>query len=329
MKRRAEALRVFRALDRILGEGRPAVVATLVGVDGSAFRRPGARMLVGPEGETVGAISAGCLEEDVRLHAAAVMEEGERRMLEYDTSSILEDSLGLGCDGRLEVFLRPFGATDRGRVADTRIALEMNRPVGLRWELDTGALCTWSGSENGGVEVARREGQAFIEGLPPAPRLLIFGAGDDSRPLAALAGRVGYAVTVVDHRPAQLTAERFPDADQLLWQRPGPLSAHLAPRPGDAAIIKTHSFAGDRAWLGEVLAAPFHYIGLMGPRARIDRLREEVGEDPRIHGPTGLDVGAQGEEQIAVSIVAELLAVRSDRDGGRLRDRARPIHSAV
>jgi xanthine dehydrogenase accessory factor len=170
----------------------------------------------------------------------------------------------------------------------------------------------------------------FTDVLLPPPRLFVFGAGDDARPLVAFAARVGFQVIVVDHREAYLTTERFPDARRLVRQRPDDGGSLPGLGPRASAVVMNHSLALDRGWLARLRAGGAAYIGVLGPRARIEEILRQAGAagDERVFGPVGLDLGADGPEEIAVSIVAELLAVRAGREPRHLRDRRTAIHAA-
>lgn len=359
MKRRAEAVAVFRELEGLLAIGTEAAVAMVVRIAGSAYRRPGARMLVAADGRTWGGISAGCLEEDVRLHALDALVERRPVVLNYDTSSIDVDGLALGCDGKLEILVRPFRPDEAAVVREVRRALGSRRRVAIAWGLPdaSGAadrapfgvmadmplemlgvvhsrevpvlslardmLEDLSASP---VAVDEQDSAAFTERLDPAPQLLVCGGGLDSKPLVELGHHVGFDVTVVDHKPGKLRPELYSPGIHLQRARPGDgFERELVEE--DMVVIKTHSFRQDAAWLEQVKSTNVAYIGLMGPRSRVGRLREAAGDDVRIFGPVGLDVGARGAEQIAVAIVAEMLAVRSGRRPQHLRDRVGPIHS--
>src|SRR5262249_17280093 len=154
------------------------------------------------------------------------------------------------------------------------------------------------------------------------PSLIVCGAGDDARPLAAYASEAGFAVTVVDHRPAFLAADRFPSARRLVELRPdGDPSSPALPAPAPPRALMP-SFGHDRDWLRVFLASPARYIGLLGPRARADEILGQLDavDDARVFAPVGLTIGADGPEQIAVSIVAELLAAQSHEQPRHLRE---------
>jgi xanthine dehydrogenase accessory factor len=349
-----------RVVDLAAG-GRSASLATVVRIHGSAYRRPGARFLVEDTGRTIGGVSGGCLEADVREHALEVCRTGVPQLLHYDTGS--DDrtvwGLGLGCNGSVDVFVQP--ATTPGALAvfaPLRTALGGESPVAISSILDGplagGALvardgriiassvndAAWSSALAGlaleglasGVRRVDRVGTAevFTDALASPPHLVVCGAGDDARPLAAYAADAGFRVTVVDHREAYLAPERFPSAMARRLLRPeDEASVTLPAGPRSAVVLMTHSLDKDREWLRRFAASGAGYIGLLGPRERCARLCGEVGVadgDP-VFGPVGLDLGADGPEQIAVSIVAEALAVLAGRAPRHLRDRERAIHA--
>jgi xanthine/CO dehydrogenase XdhC/CoxF family maturation factor len=169
----------------------------------------------------------------------------------------------------------------------------------------------------------------FADVLKAPPKLVVCGAGDDAIPLVTYATDAGFAVTVVDHRAAYLTAERFPGARKLVQARPDAGVGALDVDARTLVVVKMHAFEQDRDWLRMFLLTPAPYIGLLGPRARAEKLLDLAGSPSahRVFGPVGLDVGAEGPEQIAISIVAELLAVHARQQPGHLRERGAAIHA--
>ncbi len=159
--------------------------------------------------------------------------------------------------------------------------------------------------------------------LAPPPRLLLFGAGDDTRPICAYASDVGFRVTVVDHREAFLSADRFPGAARRALLRPEDGAGALPVGPRTYAVVMSHSFAHDREWARHLLAAGAPHVGLLGPRARTEEILRQIGAegDERVFGPVGLDLGAEGPEQVALAVVAELLAAHTAREPAHLRQK--------
>jgi xanthine/CO dehydrogenase XdhC/CoxF family maturation factor len=350
------------ASDPPTGARAALALATVVRIDGSAYRRPGAKLLVHQDGRSTGGVSGGCLEADIREHARAVARSGTARLLHYDTSS--DDrapfGLGLGCGGSVDVLVQPAATPQFLELARVlRGALEGDRPIAVATPLEGAAAGSAVAVAAGGPPVgstghpaldlrlaahaerrlARGESsleevegvRVFTEVLTPPPGLVVFGAGDDAIPLARFALDAGFRVTLVDHRPAFLEAARFPSQAQRLALRPEDLGAASLPlRRESFAVVKTHSLANDREWTRNLVASEVGYIGVLGPRARVLEILRQLGADVdrRVFGPVGLDLGAEGPEQVAVSVVAELLAVRSGRSPGHLRDKRGPIHGS-
>jgi xanthine dehydrogenase accessory factor len=362
-----------RILDRVVAlgrQGRGTALAMVTQISGSAYRRPGAKLLVEAGGSFLGSISGGCLEEDVREIGLGVLDSGTTRLLHYDTGTDETKlwGLGLGCDGEVDILVRPISAADAAGedglwtcvralldgdapfALATLVDAEGGRPgdtvvVGARGRL-TGALRD-QGPETAVLEseVIRLASAALASGrsrfdtlgarrlftdvLLPPPKLLVCGGGDDARPTVALGAMMGFRVSVADHRSAYLTAERFPEAQRLFLIRPEEAAPGL---PGDTdtyAVIKTHSLMRDTAWVKRLAATAIHYLGVLGPRARIEKIAAELGMqgDPRLFGPIGVDIGADGPEQVGLSIVAELLAVHAHRKPRHLRERMESIHA--
>jgi xanthine dehydrogenase accessory factor len=330
-----------RILDRLLSlaaGGRRAALAVVVRIEGSAYRRPGARLLIEEDGASLGGVSGGCLEEDVRLLGREVLLTGTPRLRHYETGG--DDSkvwgLGLGCNGKVDVFVQPAG--DLEAWAGVRDRLRGDAPFVLDTVIEGPGAGALELHEGHGAEAGRAAGewavlaegprQLFRESFLPPPRLLICGAGDDAMPLAATADAVGFRVEVADHRAAYLTAERFPAARALVPRRPEEGLEDPAGAPG-FAVVMTHSLKHDREWAARLLESGVRYLGLLGPRARTDAILSGIGRGhaDRVFGPVGLDLGAEGPEQIAVSIVAELMAVWSGREPRHLRAKEVAVHA--
>jgi xanthine/CO dehydrogenase XdhC/CoxF family maturation factor len=196
-------------------------------------------------------------------------------------------------------------------------------------ELAHGASLLLEGDGGGGMLEVGGD-TAFVDVLRPPPRLFIFGAGDDALPLASLAAQSGFEVTLVDHRPAYLTPERFPPPLRIVLRRPGDGLAGipLTLSRRNFAVVQTHALAHDRDWLRALAGQPLAYLGLLGPRARKEQVLREVPlNGAKLFAPVGIDIGADGPEQVAVSIVAEMLAVNARREAGHLRARTGGIHA--
>ena len=343
-------------------------LATVVGVSGSTYRLPGAKQLLRADGTSVGTVSGGCLDADLVRIVGEVIESQIARFVTYDLSADDDEvwGFGLGCNGVTEVLVEPAataapfiheiagaGNEARGLAAVTVIS---GPTVGAR-------LLVREGGENSGglsvpdleeaaveaavaalhagrhVKVAlTEEVHAFIEVQVPAPQLLICGAGHDAIPLVRYGADLGWRVTVVDDRRAYLTRDRFPQAAALQLGRPGDLHDLVNLDGRSDAVVMTHNYQRDVEYLRQLINSPARYIGMLGPRARTDRIIEELKHDGvqmpaeamrRLYAPAGLDLGAEGPDQIAWAIVAEIQAVTRGRKGGPLRDRKGGIHQGL
>ncbi len=348
--------------------GRRAALGTVVRISGSAYRRPGAKLLVEEGGGTLGSVSGGCLEADVREVAQEVIAGGRASLRHYSTGTD-EDvvwGLGMGCNGLVDVLVQPATAGVLAELAprvrellagdeafalltlveegDGLGAMLLVEPDGTRrgslgpvTEEQVGRLVAGGSAEAAGP-VKRSSvrqaggGAVFVEPFEPPPHLLVCGAGDDAIPLVAYAADSGFRVTVADHRPALLAPGRFPQAARLVLARPEEPEALAFLPPGNRtlAVVKTHALAHDREWVRLLLAAGVPYVGVLGPRERTRGILREVGseDDARVFGPVGLDVGADGPWQVATSIVAELLAFAAGREPRHLAQREAAIHTS-
>ncbi len=320
---------MFARVARLAEAGGRAAIATVVRIEGSAYRRPGAKLLVEQSGETAGSVSGGCLEGDVREAALEVMRTGEPRLLRYETSD--DDSvfgLGLGCNGTVEIFVRP--ATPPRAIEATLEILDLlggDRPFAVSTVIRGPEAGTVAVHSEGAAPSATEE--VFVERFTPPPPLVIFGGADDAIPLAAYASDVGFRVTVVDHRPAALAPGRFPSGVRLDARRPDAGTGGLPLGPRAFAVVKMHSFAHDREWARRLLEAGVLYVGLLGPRERGRKILAQIGADAagRVFAPVGLDLGAEGPEQVAIAIVGELLAEHASKQPWSLREREGAIHA--
>lgn len=357
MKRWAETAAVWRGASEAAAAGRPAALATLFALDGSGYRRAGAKMLIEPGGATLGGVSAGCVEADLVERARPILDGAPAELVEYATGGEDEPPWGLrtGCSGTLRVLLQRVSPVPPevelhaivARLAGTVPFAVVTRTGEAPRHLVVGDDADLAGSlgddgsdrifavrarrwiERGRPGVHRAGEKEYVEVLHPPPRLTIVGGGHQASSLARLAVEVGFLVRVVDHRPEAL--EPIGDPRVVIESaRPGDPWRWETPDERTFVVLQTHALDHDRAWVRAILAAGRPaYLGVLGSR---DRVREVAAAAPpdagyRIHGPVGLDIGAEGPEQIAVSVVAEVLAVWSGRDGGHLRNGAGSLHA--
>ncbi len=353
-----EVLDFLAALRR--GEGARAALATVVRVRGSAYRHEGAKLAVSADGRSAGNVSGGCLEQDVREVALQVIRSGMPELRSYCSAAdeIAAWDLGVGCEGQVDVYVEPADARPREQeLLDGRTPFAVATFIGMRDARCGMRLIVTSASAEGDlgsadlntrVTAKARElletGESgiheiggrsiFFDVLIPPPQLVVLGAGDDARPLVRFAAEVGFRVVVVDRRAGMLTRERFPGAAALLRSTGDELGA-TAPLEGECyAVVMNHNFADDQAYLRALLKTPVSYIGMLGPRQRTDRMLHNLAaegpvDEGRVYGPVGLDIGTDGAEQVALAVLAEVLAARSGRRARSLRERHAPIHAPL
>lgn len=309
MKEHIDLIREWRES----GAGAELALATVVATRGSVYRKPGARMLLSRDRWLAGSISGGCVESDLLRTAWERTESGPERIT-YDASSP-EDAilgLGLGCSGVAEVLLERL-SPDGGPLVTIEEVLRSRLPAELFTCITPGPLlgCRWKGREE------LPEGVDYLyERILPPPSVVIFGAGHDAIPLAHLAKNLGWHVTVADVRSAYATRERFPQADRLAVTPPAKFLHENLIEADASVVIMTHSYLQDLELLKAI--GPIHrgYLGLLGPRVRTERLLADAKiELPHIHAPIGLDLGAEGPDEIALSIVAEILSASKGKTG--------------
>jgi xanthine/CO dehydrogenase XdhC/CoxF family maturation factor len=313
----------------------PAVLATLVSVEGSSYRRPGARLLVSANSSRLGSISGGCLEEDIISRAARVHATGQPDAVVYDTTSEndLVWGVGLGCHGVVRVLLEKIAPhAPWARALDENFVQRRTTALAITHAGEDPS--TWGTRLAAPGDCADPE-RLFLEMVPPPTALVIFGAGDDAQPLARLAKELGWHVTIGDPRSAFATAARFPLADACIVAPADQLVAKLAPGADALAVVMTHHYVHDVPLLHALITRPLAYLGLLGPRKRAEKILDDLvaqgvavtpEQRARLHAPVGLDLGADSPEQVALSIVAEMQAVLTQRNARPLRERLQPIH---
>jgi xanthine dehydrogenase accessory factor len=309
-------------IERWRARGDRVALATVVATRRSAPRPVGSKLAVSEQGELFGSVSGGCVESEVALVAGEAIADGRPRLLSYGIEDELAWSVGLPCGGEIDVFVEPFvgdlpgdGVTLtvlEGERAGERLSAEI--PPGPSRVLEVDGL------------------RVFAEVVGPPPRLLIVGAIDTAEELARAAKALGWRTAVLDPRPALATRERLPSPDELDVAWPDELEADA----DTAVVVLTHEDRLDVPALTKALASDAFYVGAIGSRRTQEKRRERLLEAgvteeqlERLSGPAGLDLGAHTPGETAVSILAEVLAVRAGRSGGRLVERSGPIHATA
>ncbi|WP_310550820.1 XdhC family protein [Paenibacillus glufosinatiresistens] len=317
---------IAAVVKRLHRAAEPAMLATLIATEGHSYRKAGAVMLFQGE-ESVGTLSPGCLESDLKLRLPALWASGLPETVEYNMTSPDDFSWGeaTGCGGKIRIVLEPVSGTLRELLLEAGEALEAGKSATLlRTRSGRGYSYRLDVSEPGGEAErplrGRLDEERFATVFEPEPRLVLFGAGHDAGPIAELAVRSGFRLAVADWREGSLQSP-FP-AEQRIICPPREAARRLDIGPGDYVLICSHQFQRDREFLERLLPLEPAYIGIIGSQARIGLLTEGLPVPSSLHAPAGLAIGSEGPEEIAVSIAAELIAVRrrnGRRTGGRLR----------
>ncbi|HEY0896973.1 MAG TPA: XdhC family protein [Sphingobacteriaceae bacterium] len=366
-----EIFDILTAYAKVRREGRKAALATVVHVEGSSYRRPGARMLIEDSGQMTGAISGGCLEGDALRKALQAISLQKNKLVTYNT---LEDDdlafgVQLGCNGIVHILFEPVLPGMAGPI-DLLEALCCEKKEGVLVTLFS--LKDYHGSQPGtcyyfnGTSLSGKRphaGQeaddiisaaaavltgrssdirdyndrltAFFEYQPLPVSLVIIGAGNDALPLVDMTAILGWQTTVVDGRSTHANRRRFPAVHQVLVARADEVLNQIEVTERTVFVLMTHNYNYDLELLKHLLIHHCPYIGILGPRKRLQRLYGDLEEEgipitveqrSRIFGPTGLDIGAESAEEIALSVLAEIKAVLGYRSGTFLREKSDPIH---
>lgn len=357
------------AVRGIIDSDERGVLATVVDVDGRAYRRPGAKMVVTEDGTTVGHVTAGCLTDELSSLAAAVLADGEPRVETYDLSPAADDDvwgLGVGCDGVVDVLIEPIDASFRtvldavdageARGVLTVVAGQPDAvgvrayydptleefahadrfPVALGEDLQEATARLADSGRAGTVEVG--DVTVFVDGIVPPPNLVVVGTGNDVVPITELGARAGFRVIVVGFRGADAAHDRFPAAEAVRTTTPARFEDTIDVDDDTYVVVATHNLIDDRLAVETLLGSDVPYIGLMGHRDRFQEMRaawEAEGRSfsasalDRLYTPVGLDLGGDSPYEIAISIVGEIIAVRTGRVPRHLANREGPIHDRV
>ncbi len=309
-------------------EDEKMILATVVDVVGSGYRRAGARMLIDAEGKSIGTVSGGCLEADVLECAKRVIQMNESAIITYDTTADEKSlfGLGMGCSGIVRVLLeavtresdifKSFTRAIENRekeVVATLISAETNQTIGGRIfynQADQFRLANLSGGfENSErlkddcrkifdgeekstiqfYETDTGAAEFFIERIEPPINVLLFGAGFDALPVVRFAKELGWRTTIIDHRAAFANRERLPEADEIIVSHVGDLSDEFFTDENSVAVIITHNYDRDREILFRLLNSSCRYIGALGPKNRTENLIGELRDDGRVFNENKLN----------------------------------------
>lgn len=340
-----ESQELFSACHQAWTRGAAAAWAVITAVDGSAYRRPGAKMLVTNDNDMRGSLSGGCLEADLYLQAQAVIGNGQGKVVHYDLGEDATWGLGIGCKGSLDILLLPVHHHDEFWRS---FSASLKKSQALVWihEIPDGqkGLLMADGTRLGDplpmelwTLAERVMGESsqlthvdhrvfFVDPMTPAPRLIICGAGHDAVPMVHLAAMAGFEIAVLDPRPYFNHPDRLPGASEHWVQEP----RYADPDVPDASfwLIMNHHRQRDLDSIRLALTKHPRWLGVLGPKRRTEEILENLGltsSGAPIVSPAGLDLGAETPEQVALSISAQLLSALTKRSATPLHGRTR-IH---
>ncbi|MDX1583320.1 MAG: NTP transferase domain-containing protein [Thermoanaerobaculia bacterium] len=326
----SEIVRIAEEWNRIYRAGGRAALATVIRTHGSTFRRPGARMLILEDGSTVGSVSGGCLESSIIDAAAEVIETGRSRTLRYDGA---RDDVVLGegamCDGEVAITVEKIDDILSKGLEHLIESIQSDDVTIAVGEDDARGPVTRIGKA---AERVPDDRVLFRERVHAPLELILCGAGALADAVARLAQSLGWKPLIVDHRPHFLQAMSVATAEIRTADE---LGALLAKPARTAIVIMTHHYERDLSLVEKALDARPLYVGLLGSRGRSRRLASELKEltpgleTSRLHAPVGLEIGSETIEEIALSIVAEIQAVRRGAPGGSLRESDSPVHGRL
>lgn len=331
---------IHRILDVVAYSKEAKVLATIIKVEGSAYKKEGASILILEDKTRIGMLSAGCLEEDLTERAEQVLATGKPLILHYDMSeeNDLSWGQGVGCNGVLTVLLEFVDEELEKNLRTVKKCLDSKKSVTRikrfskdlepreeMYMVEDGTLFGTGdfmkkgfvnnlrnkiplyNTEKGIKSVEHTSDLFFIHQMVPKPCLFIFGAGEDAKPLVSLAASTGFHVTVIDWRPALCHTEHFPKANHLIVGVIKEVMEDLGLTQRDFVVIMTHNFQKDQIILHKLKNVDVFYKGVLGPKARTERLLGGTKIPEDIFSPIGLPLGAVGPEEIAISIVGEMI----------------------
>lgn len=340
---------ILNSIRSVWKKNKKAAIVMLIGVNGSAYRLPGTKMMMAENAEMVGTISGGCLEGDIYSYALEAIQEDTPMIKNYDLSDNEIWSLGIGCKGSLEIFIMPakeedsfWESTEKLLNHEEEFSLILEVPTGVKalvtkygeiicdsgylpsMVYDSALKCLTSQKR---TEILNMDGRRFVvDAIRPSQKLIVAGAGKDAIPVVESAAKAGFSVTVLDPRSEFNQEKYFPAAKHLVEHPENIDSKNVS----DAWwVIMNHLQSRDEEALHLALKSNPKYIGVLGPVSRTQDMLLNIGVDlaigENIYSPIGLDIGAETMEEVAISIVSELMAVRSNRQGNSLKGKAK-IH---
>jgi xanthine/CO dehydrogenase XdhC/CoxF family maturation factor len=334
-----EWIQIVHHIESNLNLSQKMALATVIQVEGSAYRRVGARMLILEDGTWLGSISGGCLEGDMLKKALLAMDSQSYKLVTYDTreEDPFELGIGLGCNGKIDILINPFidQITLFSQLLKQALTGDKNSLIHSKWNLNNPDESIFSsqlilnGSTSELGTLMEKELCQLTELIPPQPRIWIFGSQFDSVSLIQICHQLGWRIFWIGNKLKMKSSHTIHCEKVFDW------SDELPILPSDYVVFMTHDFEKDLELMTKFSShEPFAYWGILGPKLRMQKLLKQLNEsgvnltEQLISSPIGLDLGAEGPDEIAVSIVAEILAQSNQRTSSPLKFRNTPIHSS-
>ncbi|PLT35375.1 XdhC family protein [Bacillus sp. V5-8f] len=351
---------IYQEMQRCKCNGLKGVIGTILSTEGSTYQKAGAKCFISEDGLLTGLLSGGCVEGDLKEYVHEIIATGFPRIVHYDfqDEGDIVWGLGLGCNGKMNIFLEPYLPDQncgKPTIIDTFFSAVQMKPVHritIVDSLDTSLLGTTWLVDPASKDIpdirfneilhdylvkrhTKKNGLSFIGGnlnllvfyeyTTPPPHLIIYGAGPDAMPLVRMAKLLHWQITVLDYRTSFASKQNFPDADDIIVYPAGKVP-EITINQNSYIILMTHNFIQDQMILEDVLKMDPAYLGVLGPRKRTDELirtSQLLSGNPKlyqIHTPIGLDLGSKTPEEIALSILAEIMVTYRGGTASRLTE---------
>lgn len=314
---------IFSILD-VLDRPGGKVLATIIDVEGSAYKKEGSSMVFFEDGSRIGMLSAGCLEKDLSLKAEEVLRKGTISIVQYDMSEETDLSWGqgAGCNGTITILLETVDERLESDLLKVKKLLQANNSVMVYKKIGElgeylflpkeGEAFGWWDDEipdDFSIDVSGMlpDQPVFCHLIHPKPRLILFGAGPDAKPLAHIAAQTGFSVYVCDWREEHCQRVHFPEAEKLIIGFPSEILVEINFLTTDYVVVMSHHFQRDQEILLNLPINKIRYVGVLGPRERTNRIFLKKAIPKNVYSPAGLTISARGAEEIAVSIMAQLI----------------------
>ncbi|MFQ6601432.1 XdhC family protein [Flavobacterium sp. C3NV] len=364
---------ILKAHSQAKAAGKKTALATVVKVEGSSYRQPGARMLVTEDGLLTGAISGGCLEGDALRKALLSIHQQQNKLITYNTSNEEDSEVGLqlGCNGIVHILFEYINDEVENNPIKLLQQLELERKDAVvatvfslkRQAIQQGTILFYREnqeliySSNSTLNILQdakealnakttlikklhddQENEVLADYINPPVSLVIVGAGNDVQPLVKMTSLLGWEITIGEGRATHATKKRFPEAKNVFVVKPEQLLENIIIDEQTYFVLITHNYKYDLAVLKLLIKINCNYIGILGPKTKLNRMLDDLNNEGIqlteeklniIYGPIGLDLGAETSEEIALSIVAEIKAVMSGKQGTSLKYKTEKIHTAT